>query len=47
MLAPYSHIRMEAKRKALEAIVSRPAPAPQEHPKPAQEEKTTKPQPIQ
>jgi hypothetical protein len=29
MLARYSHIRMEAKRKALEGIVSKPAPAPQ------------------
>jgi integrase len=29
MLARYSHIRMEAKRKALESIVSKPAPAPQ------------------
>ena len=29
MLARYSHIRMEAKRKALEAIVTKPTPAPQ------------------
>jgi integrase len=29
MLARYSHIRMDAKRKALEAIVNKPAPAPQ------------------
>jgi hypothetical protein len=29
MLARYSHIRMEAKRKTLESIVSKPAPAPQ------------------
>ena len=29
MLARYSHIPMEAKCKALEAIVPRPAPAPQ------------------
>jgi integrase len=28
MLARYSHIRMEAKRTALESIVSKPAPAP-------------------
>jgi len=28
MPARYSHIRMEAKRKALESIVSKPAPAP-------------------
>jgi integrase len=29
MLARSGHIRMEAKRKALESIVSKPAPAPQ------------------
>jgi hypothetical protein len=29
MLARYRHVRMEAKRKALETIVSKPAPAPQ------------------
>ena len=29
MLARYSHIRMEAKRKALESIVNEQAPAPQ------------------
>ena len=29
MLSRYSHIRMEAKRKALEGIVSKPAPVPQ------------------
>jgi hypothetical protein len=29
MLARYSHIRMEAKRKALEAIVEKPPPAAQ------------------
>ena len=29
MLARYSHIRMDAKRKALEAIVKKPEPAPQ------------------
>ena len=47
MLARYSHIRMEAKRKALEGIVSKPAPAPQA-PQPAQEEKPSpKAQPIQ
>jgi hypothetical protein len=28
MLARYSHIRMEAKRAALEGIVSKPEPAP-------------------
>jgi hypothetical protein len=27
MLARYNHIRMESKRKALEAIVAKPAPA--------------------
>jgi len=30
MLARYSHIRMDAKRKALEGIVSKPAPSPLE-----------------
>jgi len=34
MLARYSHIRMDAKRKALEAIVKKPEPAPQD-PQPA------------
>jgi hypothetical protein len=29
MLARYSHIRMEAKRKALEGIVTKPEPSPQ------------------
>ncbi len=29
MLARYSHIRMDAKRKALGVIVSHPKPAPQ------------------
>jgi hypothetical protein len=29
MLSRYSHIRMDGKRKALEAIVNKPAPAPQ------------------
>jgi len=29
MLARYSHIRMQAKRKALETIVRKPGPAPQ------------------
>ena len=43
MLARYSHIRMDAKRKALEAIVKKHEPAPQ----PTQEEKPTQPQPIQ
>ena len=46
MLARYSHIRMEAKRKALEAIVSKPAPAPKD-PQPIQEETPAKAQPIQ
>jgi hypothetical protein len=48
MLARYSHIRMEAKRKALEGIVSKPAPAQQAQQPPAGE-KPTKPaaQPIQ
>jgi hypothetical protein len=38
---------MDAKRKALEAIIKKPEPATQELPKAAPEEKTTKPQPIQ
>jgi hypothetical protein len=47
MLSRYSHIRMEAKRKALESIVSKPEPvnqAPQ-----SQEERpvNAQPQPIQ
>jgi integrase len=46
MLARYSHIRMEAKRKALESIVSKPAPVPQA-PQPTGEEKPAKAQPIQ
>ena len=46
MLARYSHIRMEAKRKALEPIVSKPAPAPQDPPA-HREEKPAKPPPIQ
>ena len=29
MLARYDHIRIEGKRKVLEGIVSKPAPAPQ------------------
>jgi hypothetical protein len=29
MLARYSHIRMEAKRKALEGIIKRPVAAPE------------------
>jgi hypothetical protein len=44
MLAGYSHVRMEAKRKALESIVSRPAPAPQA-PQPAEEENPAAPAP--
>jgi integrase len=43
MLARYSHIRMDAKRKALEGIVKKPEPASQ----PTPEEKPTQPQPIQ
>ncbi len=47
MLARYSHIRMDAKRKALEAIVRKPEPAPQV-PDPVNEEKpAAKAQPIQ
>ena len=48
MLARYSHIRMEAKRKALEGIVSKPAPAPQA-PQPTEEQQPaeTTPQRIQ
>jgi hypothetical protein len=46
MLARYSHIRMEAKRSALEAIVSKPQPAPQA-PQPRDEEKPASVQPIQ
>jgi integrase len=46
MPARYSHIRMEAKRKALESIVSKPAPVPQA-PQPTGEEKQAKAQPIQ
>jgi hypothetical protein len=46
MLARYSHIRMDAKREALEAIVSKPVPASQD-PQPTQEETPTKVQPIQ
>ena len=37
MLARYSHIRMEAKRKALEGIVNKPA-APQQGQQPPAEE---------
>ena len=37
MLARYNHIRMDAKRKALEAIVRKPAPAPQA-PQPIEEQ---------
>jgi hypothetical protein len=47
MLARYSHIRMEAKRKALEAIVKKPERTPLD-PEPATEEKpTAKAQTIQ
>jgi hypothetical protein len=46
MLARYSHIRMAAKRKALEGIVAMPEPAPQV-PQPAEEEKPAKVQPVQ
>ena len=46
MLARYRHIRMEAKRKALEAIVKKPEAAPQV-PEPAKEEKPARPQPLQ
>ena len=48
MLARYSHIRMEAKRKALEGIVSKPAPA-QQAPQPTAEQKPpdTAPQRVQ
>jgi hypothetical protein len=38
VLARYSHIRMESERKALESIVSKPAPAPQA-PQPTEEQK--------
>ena len=41
MLARYSHIRMEAKRKALEGIVSKPAPEQQAR-QPIEEEKPAK-----
>ena len=47
MLARYSHIRMEAKRKALESIVSKPAPAPQALQRPAHEKTPAKAQPVQ
>src|ERR1035437_6441011 len=48
MLSRYSHIRMEAKRKALEEIVSKPAPA-QQAPQPTAEQKPpdTAPQRVQ
>jgi len=46
MLARYSHIRMEAKRAALESIVKKPEPAPQAA-ESAPEKQATKPQPIQ
>lgn len=38
MLSRYSHIRMDAKRKALEGIVNRPVPAPRDELQPTQEE---------
>jgi hypothetical protein len=48
MLARYSHIRMEAKRKALESIVSKPAPAPQaQQPPEEQKPADTAPQSLQ
>jgi hypothetical protein len=40
MLARYSHIRMEDKRKALEGIVSKPAPAPKD-PQPSEQQRAT------
>ena len=43
MLARYSHIRMEAKRKALEAIVKQPAPAPKDS-QPTQNEDSAAPE---
>ena len=46
MLARYSHIRMDAKRAALEAIVRKPAPV-QLAQQPTQEEKPAKAQPVQ
>jgi len=46
VLARYSHIRMAAKRKALEGIVSKPAPAAQAA-QPTKEQKTAKTQPVQ
>jgi hypothetical protein len=46
MLARYSHIRMEAKRKALEGIVSKPEPAPLA-PQPTEEQKAAKVRPVQ
>ena len=45
-LSRYSHIRMEAKPKALEFIASQPAPAPQV-PQPTEEQKPAKAQPVQ
>ena len=47
MLARYSHIRMEAKRKALAAIVKKSSPTAQEQPQSALEETPAKSQPIQ
>ena len=45
MLARCSHTRTEAKRKVLEAIVSKPAPAPQA-PQPTEEQKPPESQPL-
>jgi len=38
---------MDAKRKALEALVKKPEPASQEQPQPTPEEQPAKPQTIQ
>jgi len=46
MLARYTHVRMEAKGIALEGIARKPEPAPQA-PRPTEEEKPTKAQPVQ
>jgi hypothetical protein len=48
MLARYSHIRMDAKRKALESIVSNPVPKPPA-PQPTEEQgpADTTPQRVQ
>jgi hypothetical protein len=49
MLARYSHIRMDAKHKALESIVGKPAitPAPQSAAHPAEDQKPEDARPIQ